>query len=107
MPGWHSEAELGKTVVRYFNLDADWYADENLTCILSEGLSTVSIKITEMLTAFESDPAAQREPDAVLQLEELHSFVVAVLLGTNSLLFEGKTLNDFQWIAVDGATGTA
>lgn len=39
MPGWHNEAGLGRAIVRAFCLDPDKYADENLVCILSNGLA--------------------------------------------------------------------
>ena len=55
MPGWHNEAGLGRAIVRAFCLDPDYYADENLVCILSEGLAGVSLKIDELLKGFKKD----------------------------------------------------
>lgn len=39
---WDSERELGKGIIKYFNLDPDYYADENMYCILSEGFAGVA-----------------------------------------------------------------
>jgi hypothetical protein len=40
---------------------------------------------------------AQWQRDALPQLYVLHKFVVAVLLGTNTVLMPGKVLKDFHW----------
>ncbi|MBV5322791.1 MAG: NUDIX domain-containing protein [Ilumatobacteraceae bacterium] len=97
MPGWHTAASLGQTIVKAFELDPDYYADENLLCIVSEGLSAVSIKINELLKAFQQDTNAKWLENALPQLNRLHAFVCTVMLGTNGLQFQNLTLKDFAW----------
>jgi 8-oxo-dGTP pyrophosphatase MutT (NUDIX family) len=97
MPGWHTASSLGQTIVKAFVLDPDYYADENLFCIVSEGLSAMSIKFNELLQAFQQDTNAKWIENALPQLNRLHAFVCAVMLGTNGLQFQNLTLKDFVW----------
>jgi len=97
MPGWHTASSLGQTIVKAFALDPDYYADENLFCIVSEGLSAVSIKINELLQAFQQDTNAKWIENALPQLNRLHAFVCTVMLGTNGSQFQNLTLKDFAW----------
>jgi hypothetical protein len=91
---------LGNTIIESFNLDVDYYKGENLFCLVSEGLCGVSLHISKMLKAFSQDPKANWNEHALPQLNELFSFVVAVLLGTNSVSHPGKSLKDFSWMSV-------
>jgi hypothetical protein len=97
MPGWHTAASLGQTIVKAFALNPDYYADENLFCIVSEGLSALSIKINELLKDFQEDTNAKWLKNALPQLNRLHAFVCAVMLGTNSDQFPNMTLARFVW----------
>lgn len=100
MPGWHTSNMLGNAIIESFNLDVDYYKGENLFYIVSEGLCAVSIHISEMLKAINQDPKANWNEHALPRLNELYDFVVAVLLGTNSVSHPGKSLKDFSWMPV-------
>ncbi|MBA1240923.1 NUDIX hydrolase [Pseudomonas kunmingensis] len=97
MPGWHSEQQLGKALVHGCNLDEDYCEGENLCCLVAEGLAALQLKIGELLRGFEADDNAQWERDALPQLNELHRFATAVMLGTNNVTHPGITLRDFIW----------
>lgn len=100
MPGWHTSDMLGNEVIKFFDLDENYYKDENLFDIIAEGLCGVSFHISQMLDAYGEDPKANWDAHALPQLNELFSFVVAVLLGTNSTTHPGKSLKDFAWVPV-------
>jgi len=97
MPGWHSEQQLGEALVHFCNLDKDYCEGENLCCLVSEGLAALQLTIGELLSGFETDDTAQWERDALPQLNELHRFATAVMLGTNSVTHPSITLRDFSW----------
>lgn len=97
MPGWHSEQQLGKALVRFCNLDEGYCEGENLCCLVVEGLAALKLKIGELLSDFEKDDDAQWERDALPQLNELHRFATAVLLGSNSVTHPDITLRNFSW----------
>lgn len=97
MPGWHSADQLGKALVSFCNLDEDYCEGENLCCLVAEGLAALKLKIIELLQAFEADNDAQWERDALPQLNEVHHFATAVLLGSNSVTHPELTLRDFSW----------
>lgn len=97
MPGWHSEQQLGRALVQCCNLDEGYYEGENLCCLVAEGFAALQLKIGELLRGFEADDNAQWERDALPQLNELHRFITAVMLGTNSVTHPGITLRDFIW----------
>lgn len=96
MPGWHSEQQLGKALVHGCNLNEDYCEGENLCCLVAEGLAALQLKIGELLRGFEADDNAQWERDALPQLNELHRFATAVMLGTNNVTHPGITLRDFS-----------
>ncbi len=96
MPGWHTAACLGQAIVKAFALDPDYYADENLFCIVTEGLTAVSIKINELLKTLPQVHQAKRMEKALSQLKRLHTFVCAVMLGTNGIQFPDLTLASFN-----------
>jgi hypothetical protein len=90
---WNSAAQLGAAVVRAWDLDPDYYADENLMCILSEGLAGVTLTVKELLNELVT---ARREwEDVQPRLQALADFVTTVLMGTHVVFFPGKTLKDF------------
>lgn len=97
MPGWHSVKQIGKALVHSCNLDEDYCEGENLCCLVAEGLAALQLKIGELLRGFEADDNAQWERDALPQLNELHRFATAVMLGTNNVTHPGITLRDFIW----------
>jgi 8-oxo-dGTP pyrophosphatase MutT (NUDIX family) len=97
MPGWHSEQQLGKALVQCCNLDEGYCEGENLSCLVAEGLAALQLKIGELLSGFEADDNAQWERDALPQLNELHRFATAVMLGSNSVSHPDLTLRDFNW----------
>jgi len=91
---WNSVEQLGEALVQACALDADYCAGENLGFILSEALAGVSIAVTSLLREMrerELDWASAVQP----RLQALGQFVVAVLMGTNDVLYPGKTLKDF------------
>ena len=96
IPGWHTVDQLGQEVIRHFNLDPDYCASEELYFIVTEGLSSVSMTINQLLDAYFKDKTTLWN-DALVQLNKLHGFVVAVLMGTYSALYPGKALQDFTW----------
>lgn len=96
MPAWHTAAELGKAVVRYFDLDPDYYDGENLYCIVSEGLAGVSLQIGSLISEAVKDPHCDMEV-LLERLQALEAFVAAVLLGTNTVDMPGRTLKDYVW----------
>lgn len=102
MPGWHTEDHLGKALVQYLDLDEAYCRGENLAMLMSEGLMALSLKFDAMLEDFTTDPKAEWERDALPQLNDLHQFVVAVLLGTNTLTYGDRRLNSFAWRQVEG-----
>ncbi|MGO8749509.1 MAG: hypothetical protein ACLQNE_26420 [Thermoguttaceae bacterium] len=97
MPGWHTAEALGKAVVSYFDMDADYFRGECLVGIMSEGFAAVSLQIDKILKGFEEDGAAEWQRDALPQLNRLHQFVCSVLMGTNEVVFPGAHLKDFVW----------
>ena len=103
-PGWHSVAQLGQTLIRCLGLNADACAGQDLTFIVRTGLAALGVQIGVLLEGFSTDPAAQWSPHALEQLNALHSFAASVFLGTHTLGFADRTLNDFTWQAVAAQT---
>ncbi len=104
MPGWHSVAQLGQTLIRCLGLNADECAGQDLTFIVRTGLAALGVQIGALLDGFSADPAAHWSPHALEQLNALHSFAASVFLGTHTLGFADRTLNDFTWQAVAAQT---
>jgi ADP-ribose pyrophosphatase YjhB (NUDIX family) len=100
MPGWHSAEQLGTYVKKYLVGAQDISSGETLATIFDAGLGAVLAKLDEMLIAFLGDPRATWHDHALIQLNELHQYVVAVLLGTNTLNYGERTLSDFRWAQV-------
>ena len=92
---WNSAAQLGQAVIQQFNLNADYLADENLECILSEGFAALSIKADEVLKVYFDDGLLNWAEGVVPRLQRLFQFAGTVLLGTHTVLYPGKTLDDF------------
>lgn len=91
---WNTAEQLGASIVRYFDLDPDYYAGENLYCILSEGLVALTLHWEALLDSW---IAAQRDwdQDVLPKLKEAGLFAATVLMGSNSVLYPGKTLRDY------------
>lgn len=93
---WRTEKGLGAAVIAACGLDASWYVDENLNCILSEGLTCVTLHIGEIVHAWLDDDAP--DADALIEaLRDLQGFVTSVLMGTHTLLHPEIRLADFIW----------
>lgn len=97
MPGWHSEDQLGAALIKFMGLDPEYHGGENLPYLLSEALIGLSLKIREILDAFNADPQAAWNPHGLQQLNQLHDFVTTVFLGTNTLAYPEATISDFVW----------
>lgn len=97
MPGWHTKDQLGQYLIRYMELDADYNSDESFVFTASEAMTALSIAIQKMLSGWRNDPVAEWHPHALQQLNELHSFAVTVLLGTNTVSYPGRLLGSFEW----------
>ncbi|MEE3508525.1 NUDIX domain-containing protein [Pseudomonas sp. 10C3] len=90
MPGWHTADQLGKSLVKCLGLDEDYCAGESLAMIVSEGLAAVDLavrKLSETMFLQVIDEATWQQRHT-----ELLSYVVSVFLGTESVLFPGKIL---------------
>lgn len=105
MPGWHSTEQMGTYVKKYVVGAQAVRGEETLATILEAGVGALLMKLNEMLTAFIHDPAATWQDHALVQLNELHQYVVCVLLGTNTLNYGERTLCDFGWKRVTSAGG--
>ncbi len=92
---WNTAGSLGALAVQSLGLDPDYYADENLLCILSEGLAGIALRLREITRAFEADPNGEFERDLLPRVGEILHFTASVLMGTQSVLFPEKTLKDF------------
>lgn len=99
MPGWHSSAQLGRCIEKYLlgmqeSLEWGSFAE-----IIGTGFVELLEKIQELMISFREDPGATWQDHALVQLNALHDYVVAVLLGTNTLTYGERTLADFHWCA--------
>lgn len=97
MPGWHSAEEMGAYIKKYLIGSPGGAGEGNLAAILEKGVAALFLTLQEMLVGFMKDPVANWEEHALVQLNSLHQFVVAVLLGTNTVTYGEKTLQDFKW----------
>ena len=89
---WNSEKELGQVIVKCFNLDPDYYADENMYCILSEGFAGVALAAKKSIDSGKTN----NDAESILHLLlNMHQFTTSVLLGTYSLTHPAITLKDF------------
>ena len=101
MPGWHNTTQLGLYVTKYLVGAHDASADDGtLETILDAGLTALLSKLKEMIVAFLEDPGTTWQDHALVQLNELHQYVVTVLLGNNTLSYGERSLSDFHWISV-------
>lgn len=101
MPGWHTAEQMGAHVRKYLvGSGGALHEGESLASILGSGFSALLEKFEEMLRAYLEDPSATWQEHALVQLNELQDYAVAVLLGTNKLSCGERTLGDFHWTTV-------
>lgn len=89
---WNSERELGQVIIKCFNLDPDYYSDENMYCILSEGFAGVALTAKQSI---DSGKTINNAESIIQLLLQIHQFATSVLLGTHSLTHSGITLKSF------------
>lgn len=99
LPGWTSAEQMGAAIKKYLASMVLFDGDESLAEILTAGISVLTSKLQEILFDFLKDSVANWEKDALPQLNAIHQFVVAVLLGTNTVVYGEKKLADFRWQA--------
>lgn len=97
LEGWRTEQGLGKAIIQLTELDTEWYADENLNCIVSEGLAGLSLAIAEIITDWSRNPPPLDLKALFRFLGALREFSVSMLLGTHMVHFPNITLSDFTW----------
>lgn len=97
MPGWHNEDGLGHNVIRYFNLDEDYFNGDSLSCLVSEGLAAVDLAFGTWRESWIDQMSSGCSLTAQQQLQEMSHFVMTVFLGTNAVVHPSKTLKDFTF----------
>lgn len=104
MPGWHAPQGLGQALVRFMGVRPEEIFADDLDYFLSEAMMALFLKARDMLNDFADDPAAEWNPHALEQLNQLHHWIVQVFLGTNELEHPGLTLSQFRWhrVATNG-----
>jgi hypothetical protein len=90
-------------MIRYFNLSLEDCVGEDFRYVCNESCHAVSLRVGSMLDAFEHDDRAAWNPHGLQQIGVVQDFVSSVLLGSNSLYFDERTLQDFSWIPVADA----
>jgi 8-oxo-dGTP pyrophosphatase MutT (NUDIX family) len=93
---WHSQAQLGASLVALMELDADDCARNGLARTVSLALGAVRVTAREIREAL--DPGEDTGPDseATRNLEQLWAFVLAAFLGTAGIVFPGMRLRDLM-----------
>ena len=94
MPGWHIKSGLGKNIVQYLELDADYCKDEDLWFIVREGVAAVGLALGQLDVQWKAAVEAEENFDISFRLAALSDFVVAVFVGTNMVSFPGQVLKD-------------
>lgn len=97
LEAWRTEQGLGQAIIHQLGVDAGWYADENLTCIVSEGLAGVSSQITGIVDDWANEDAPLDFDDLMHYVAVLQQFTTSIVLGTHTVLFPGISLSDFTW----------
>jgi len=100
---WHSSSQLGQAVLRDFNMDPDYFADEALSYVLEEALGTVALKVRAFAKACEKDPDHPFKRGFLPSVQRLAEFTRAVLMGTATVLFPAKSLKDITYGPTPGA----
>lgn len=94
---WNSAQSMGVSIWKYLAPAETNSGNESLSEILWAGLSKLVVALEKVLSGFMLDPAANWEEHVLPQLNAIHQFVVTVLLGTNSVFYGDKTLEDYTW----------
>ncbi len=85
MPGWHTPKQLGKALVSWTGLNAEYCEGESLELIVGEALAAISLAVGELRQRYlinGSDVNGFNE-----QMGRLLAFSTSVFLGTNTVLF--------------------
>lgn len=99
MPSWHSPTELGGNIMSYIAPKVSFNGFESLFELVSEAARLFMAKAFELLMAYREDPRATWDEHGQAQLDTLHQYVTAVMLGTNTVTYGEKTLDDIHWEA--------
>jgi hypothetical protein len=97
MPSWHGTTELGRHIMKYIAPKVSFNGFESLFELVSEAAKLVMGKAFELLLAYREDPRATWDEHGQAQLGTLQQYVTAVMLGTNSVTYGEKTLDDIHW----------
>ncbi|OJF90781.1 hypothetical protein AX761_23005 [Rhizobium sp. 58] len=97
MPSWHTAQGIGKALVKYMGVKPEEMFADDLDYFLSEALMALFLKARDLLRGFASDPVAQWNRDALVQLNQLHEWTVQVFLGTNVIDRGDVSISDFEW----------
>lgn len=97
LESWRTERGLGQAIISHLDLDPNWCADENLHFIVTEGLASISLQLSQIIT----DWAKEEPPLDIAALMKIigifREFTVSILLGTHTVHFPNVTLSDFTW----------
>jgi hypothetical protein len=99
MPTWHSAGELGSNIMEHLAPKISFTGYESLYELVAEGIKQVIDKAYQLLMAYYEDPQATWDEHVLPQLQALHQYVTAVMLGTNTVTYGKKTLDDTRWQA--------
>lgn len=85
MPGWHAAEQLGRALVKWMGLNAEYCEGESLQFIVGEALAAISLSVGELqerylINGFDLDGFHE-------QMGRLLAFSTSVFLGTNSVMF--------------------
>lgn len=97
MLGWHHEDSLGRSVIRHFNLDEDYFKGDSLSCLVSEGLAAVDLAFGTWRESWIEQLSSGSDLMVQQKLQEISHFVITVFLGTNAVVHPSKTLKDFTF----------
>jgi 8-oxo-dGTP pyrophosphatase MutT (NUDIX family) len=84
-------------MIELMELDVDWYADENLNCIVSEGLAGLSLATAQIITDWAKETPPLDLKALFRFIGVLREFSVSMLLGTYTVNFPRITVSDFTW----------
>ena len=94
LPGWHNDTGLGRNIIQFLGLDPDYCAGESLSMIVSEGLAAVDLAFNKLYLEWSQAQQTGQSMDLPTRLKALGWFVVTVFMGTNTVYFPDKVLED-------------
>lgn len=97
-PGVHGPSAMAQAVLTAFELAPDFYAGSELDYIVSEGLTSVGLALSECVRGHESDDRRRWQAEVVPSLDRIADFAVSVLDGSWARGNTGQTLS--QWVAL-------